>query len=175
MAMNLSTSIPAGFHIYGEGFATDTAGGGTSATFRTPPGQSRAIYLNIKAEKPGRAQMHFSCNYWPDGNKDRFSPASLPHPFTVESPSRNPFLEAAGSARLYPDNPPPKIYRPSPGWQYSIIANPPEKPAYSAPAQLFCRKRLRPRTADPAANMIELPESREKTQSVVDRAARRFP
>ena len=92
MVVDLSVSIPSGFHIYGEGFATDTAAGTSSATFRTPPGQSRTIYLNIKAEKPGRTQLHFSGNYWPDGNKDLFNPVSLTHPFTVESASLNPFL-----------------------------------------------------------------------------------
>lgn len=93
MVVDLSVSIPSGFHIYGEGFATDTAAGTSSATFRTPPGQSRTIYLNVKAEKPGRTQLHFSGNYWPDGNKDLFNPVSLTHPFTVESPSLNPFLD----------------------------------------------------------------------------------
>lgn len=93
MVVDLSVSIPSGFHIYGEGFATDTAAGTSSATFRTPPGQSRTIYLNIKAEKPGRTQLHFSGNYWPDGNKDLFNPVSLTHPFTVEQASLNPFLD----------------------------------------------------------------------------------
>ena len=93
MVVDLSVSIPSGFHIYGEGFATDTAAGTSSATFRTPPGQSRTIYLNVKAEKPGRTQLHFSGNYWPAGNKDLFNPVSLTHPFTVESPSLNPFLD----------------------------------------------------------------------------------
>ena len=90
MVVDLTVAIPSGFHLYGEGFATDTAAGAASATYSVPPGLSRTIYLNVKAEKTGSFTVHFSGNYWPEGNKDLFSPISLTHPFTVNGVSPNP-------------------------------------------------------------------------------------
>ena len=94
MVVDLTVSIPSGFHLYGEGFATDTAAGAASGSFRVPPGQSRTIFLNIKAEKTGRSIVHFSGVYWPQGNKDLFNPVSLTHPFVVNEPSPEPFNAA---------------------------------------------------------------------------------
>ena len=90
MVTDMTVSIPSGFHIYGNGFATDVAAGAASGSFETPPGQSRTIYLNIKAEKVGRTTVQFSGAYWPKGNKDLFNPVSLTHGFTVNQPSRDP-------------------------------------------------------------------------------------
>ena len=142
MVVDLSVSIPAGFHIYGEGFATDTAAGTSSATFRTPPGQSRTIYLNIKAEKPGRTQLHFSGNYWPDGNKDLFNPVSLTHPFTVESPSLNPFLdpflevipEVPAEPAVVPPTAVPQVAPPAPPAAAAPVAAAPAAPAGGDPS-----------------------------------------
>lgn len=91
MVVDMTVSIPSGFHLYGEGFATDTAAGAASGSFQVPPGQSRTIFLNIKAEKTGRSTVHFSGTYWPEGNKDLFNPVSLTHPFVVNEPSPDPF------------------------------------------------------------------------------------
>ena len=90
MIVDMSISVPSGFHLYGEGFATDVAAGTASGLFEVAPGQSRTIYLNIKAEKVGRTPIHFSGVYWPRGNKDIFSPVSLTHPFVVNEPSPEP-------------------------------------------------------------------------------------
>ena len=90
MVVDLTVSIPSGIHLYGEGFATDTAGGAASGSFRTPPGQSRTIYVSIKSEQTGRFTIHFSGVYWPEGNKDLFNPVSLTHPFVVNAQSPKP-------------------------------------------------------------------------------------
>ena len=92
MIVEMSVSIPSGFHIYGEGLASDTAAGVASASFTIQPGQSRNIYLNVKSEKVGTFTIHFSGLYWPDNDKDNFKPISLTHPFTVRAPSRWPFI-----------------------------------------------------------------------------------
>ena len=82
MMADLTVSIPSGFHLYGEGFATDISAGAASGFFQVPPGQSRTVYINIKAEKTGRATVHFSGSYWPEGNKDLFKQG---HPKSAHS------------------------------------------------------------------------------------------
>ena len=125
MVADLTVSIPTGFHLYGEGFATDTAAGAASGSFETPPGQSRTIFLNIKAERPGRANIHFSGLYWPKGNKDLFNPVSLTYPFTVTAASRDPFSEpgAGASAAVPPATAPgaqPPVQESAPGVSCSL-------------------------------------------------------
>ena len=90
MEVELSVSVPSGFHLYGKGFATDVAAGTASGTFTVPPAHSRTIFLNVKADKVGHATLHFSGHFWPTGNKDFFNPISLTHPFTVTEPSKDP-------------------------------------------------------------------------------------
>ena len=90
MVVDLAISLPSGFHVYGEGFATTSAAGTASGSYRVPPGQSVTVYLNVKSEKTGRFPVHFSGTYWPEGNKDLFSPLSFSYPFTVNAVSVNP-------------------------------------------------------------------------------------
>ena len=90
MVVDLSVSLPSGFHVYGEGFATSSAAGTASGSYRVPPGQSITVYVNIKSEKIGRFPVQFSGTYWPEGNKDLYSPLSFSHPFTVNAASVNP-------------------------------------------------------------------------------------
>ena len=95
MVVDMSISVPSGFHLYGEGFATDIAAGTASGLFEVAPGQSRTIFLNVKAEKIGRSPIHFSGSYWPKGNKDLYNPVSLNHSFAVNQASPNPLNAAA--------------------------------------------------------------------------------
>ena len=90
MEVELSVSVPAGFHLYGEGLASDVAAGTASAHYTVHPGHTRTVYLNVKAAKIGQSTLHFSANYWPAGNKDLFNPTSLTHPFTVTEASKDP-------------------------------------------------------------------------------------
>ena len=95
MVVDLSVSVPSGFHLYGDGFASDVAAGTASATYSVPPGNSRTIYINLKAEKVGRTNIQFSAVYWPEGNKDAYSPVSLTHPFEVLEASADPLQPPA--------------------------------------------------------------------------------
>lgn len=90
MEVELTVQVPAGFHLYGEGLASDVAAGNASATYVVHPGHSRTIYINVKAAKTGQSTLHFSANFWPHGNKDLFNPISLTHPFTVTQASQDP-------------------------------------------------------------------------------------
>jgi len=82
-------SVPAGIHVYGQGFGSAAAAGTVYGTFSVPPGTARTIYLNIKAEKVGSFTAHFSGLYWPENNKDDYQPLSLTHSFTVTEISSN--------------------------------------------------------------------------------------
>jgi hypothetical protein len=83
-------SVPAGIHVYGQGFAQTGAAGTVYGIFSVPPGSARTIYINIKGEKVGTSTVHFSGLYWPGENKDDYNPISLSHPFMVEQASKNP-------------------------------------------------------------------------------------
>jgi hypothetical protein len=83
-------SVPAGIHVYGQGFAQTGAAGTVYGIFSVPPGSARTIYINIKGEKVGTSTVHFSGLYWPGDNKDDYNPISLSHPFIVEQASKNP-------------------------------------------------------------------------------------
>jgi len=66
------------------------AAGTVKAQFETPPGNTRTVYVNVKAEQVGEFTIHFSGYYWPDDNKDACSPVSLTYPVTVTAPSPDP-------------------------------------------------------------------------------------
>ena len=90
MVVDLTVSLASGLHVYGEGFATDSAAGTASGTYTVRPGQSTTVYLNVKAEKTGRLPLQFSGAYWPEGNKDLYNPITLSHSFVVNQASQDP-------------------------------------------------------------------------------------
>ncbi len=83
-------SVPAGIHVYGQGFAQTGAAGTVYGIFSVPPGNARTIYIDIKGDKVGTSTIHFSGLYWPGDNKDDYNPISLSHPFVVKEASENP-------------------------------------------------------------------------------------
>ena len=93
--------LASGLHVYGEGFATDSAAGTASGTYNVSPGQSVTVYLNVKANKPGVLLIQFSGAYWPEGNKDLYNPVSLSHSFTVNQASTNPLSSAPSNPGQY--------------------------------------------------------------------------
>ena len=94
MVVDLTVSLTGGLHVYGEGFATDSAAGTESGTYNVSPGQRITVYLNVKADKSGQLPIQFSGAYWPEGNKDLYNPISLSHSFQVNQASRNPLNSA---------------------------------------------------------------------------------
>ena len=90
---DIYVSVPSGIHVYGEGFGLAGAAGTVYGQFTAPPGTARTIYLNIKADETAVGKtyfIHFSGQYWPDGDKDAYNPISLTHPFEVLKASPNP-------------------------------------------------------------------------------------
>ncbi len=99
LTVDAQISVPAGVHVYGEGFGYGAAAGTVAGAFELPPGAVRTIYINIKAENTGDFTAHFAGLYWPGDDKDAFQQVSLTHPFKVNEPSSNPMdSEPTGGA-----------------------------------------------------------------------------
>ena len=106
MSVDMIITVPAGLHVYGEGFSCAGGGAGACAgSFTINPGQSKTGHLNIKAEKVGNHQVHFSGYWWPGNNKDLRQPISLTHPFNVLEPSKN--IEVESTVPQQPTAEPP--------------------------------------------------------------------
>ena len=90
LTADVQISVPSGIHVYGEGFGYGAAAGTVAGKFEVPPGTVRTIHINIKGEKVGTFNVHFTGLYWPDDRKDDFQQISLTHPFTVKEPSPKP-------------------------------------------------------------------------------------
>ena len=111
LSVDLVLTVPAGIHVYGEGFACSGTGAGTCAGYFTIlPGQSKTVVINVKSEKVGSHNVHLSGYWWPGDNKDMRQPISLTHPFKVISPSKDlsdPALKQAPAATERPATMPP--------------------------------------------------------------------
>ena len=111
LSVDLVLTVPAGIHVYGEGFACSGTGAGTCAGYFTMlPGQSKTVVINVKSEKVGSHQIHLSGYWWPGDIKDMRQPISLTHPFKVTSPSKDlsdPALKQAPVASESPATMPP--------------------------------------------------------------------
>ena len=113
LSVDLVLTVPAGIHVYGEGFACSGTGAGTCAGYFTIlPGQSKTVVINVKSEKVGSHQIHLSGYWWPGDNKDMRQPISLTHPFKVTSPSKDlsdPALKQAPATSESPATMPPPV------------------------------------------------------------------
>ncbi len=99
LTADVQVGVPSGVHVYGAGFGSGAAAGTVAGTFTVPPGSTRTININIKADKVGDFTVHFTGLYWPGDDKDAFNPISLTHPLTVKEPSPNPLdKEPTGGA-----------------------------------------------------------------------------
>ena len=111
LSVDLVLTVPAGIHVYGDGFACSGTGAGTCAGYFTIlPGQSKTVVINVKSEKVGSHSVHLSEYWWPGDNKDMRQPISLTHPFKVTSPSKDlsdPALKQAPAASESPATMPP--------------------------------------------------------------------
>lgn len=94
LTVDARISVPAGIHVYGQGFGEAAAAGTVYGVFEVPPGKARTIYITIKAEKTGDFTAQFSGTYYPGDNKDAYQPISLTHPFKVYESSPNPQSDA---------------------------------------------------------------------------------
>ena len=110
LTVDMVITVPSGIHVYGEGFSCAGSGAGAcNGSFTILPGQSKSGHLNVKAEKIGSYQVHFSGFWWPGNNKDLRQPISLTHPFNVLEPSKDltPPGSVASTVAQNPTQPPP--------------------------------------------------------------------
>ncbi|MCK4459954.1 MAG: hypothetical protein KAU52_09590 [Methanosarcinales archaeon] len=121
LTADVQVSVPSGIHVYGEGFGSGGAAGTVAGTFTVPPGATRTIHINIKAEKTGTSTVHFTGLYWPGDDKDAFQQISLTHPLTVKEPSPKPMdSRPTGGAVETSDDEPSEL--PLPSGIMSVIA-----------------------------------------------------
>jgi len=100
-------SVPAGIYVYGQGMGLSTAAGTTYGQFSATPGTARTIYLNIKADETAACKsffIHFSGQYYMDGNKDSYQPISLTHPFKVVAASPQPEQSQPTDSKQIPNS-----------------------------------------------------------------------
>ncbi len=100
-------SVPAGIYVYGQGMGLSTAAGTTYGQFSATPGTARTIYLNIKADETAVGKsffIHFSGQYYLDGNKDSYQPISLTHTFKVVAASPQPEQSKPTDPKQAPDS-----------------------------------------------------------------------
>ena len=90
LTADVQIAVPSGIHVYGAGFGSGGAAGTVAGTFTVPPGATRTININIKADKVGDSTVHFTGLYWPGDDKDAFQQISLTHPLIVKEPSPKP-------------------------------------------------------------------------------------
>jgi hypothetical protein len=88
--VGVKVNVPAGIHVYGQGFAPTDEAGTVYGIFSVPPGGARAIYISIKGDKVGTSTINFSGLYWPGDNMDNCKSISLSRPFVVKEISKNP-------------------------------------------------------------------------------------
>lgn len=82
--VGVRVNVPAGIHVYGQGFAKTDEEGTVYGIFSVPPGGARAIYISIKGDKVGTSTVNFSGLYWPGDNMDNSKSISLSRPFVVK-------------------------------------------------------------------------------------------
>lgn len=100
-------SVPAGIYVYAQGMGLATAAGTTYGQFSIAPGTAKTIYLNIKADETTVGKsffIHFSGQYYLDGNKDSYQPISLMHPFKVIEASPQPEQSTPTDPKQIPDS-----------------------------------------------------------------------
>ena len=101
LSVDMVITVPTGVHVYGDGFACAGTGAGACAgSFTILPGQSKTAVVNIKGDKVGSHQVHFSGYWWPGENKDMRQPISLTHPFNVIAPSKDLTPPKQGDTRV---------------------------------------------------------------------------
>ncbi len=88
--VGVRVNVPAGIHVYGQGFAQTGEADTVYGIFSVPPGGARAVYVSIKGEKVGTSTINFSGLYWPGDNMDNCKTISLSRLFVVKEASKNP-------------------------------------------------------------------------------------
>jgi hypothetical protein len=88
--VGVRVKVPAGLHVYGQGFAQADEADTVYGVFSVPPGGARAIYINIKGDKVGTSTVNFSGLNWPGDNMENCKSISLSRPFVVKEVSKNP-------------------------------------------------------------------------------------
>ena len=88
--IEVMVDVPAGLYMYSQDGAMACAAGRCLGTFTAPPGSVRNMPITVKADREGDYFIHLNGRYWPEDDRDDWTPMSLSTPIKVDSPSANP-------------------------------------------------------------------------------------
>ena len=88
--IEVMVDVPAGLYMYSQDGAMACAAGRCLGTFDAPPGSVRNMPITVKADREGDYFIHLNGRYWPEDDRDDWTPMSLSTPIKVDSPSANP-------------------------------------------------------------------------------------
>jgi hypothetical protein len=88
--IEVSMDVPSGLYMYSQDGAMACAAGRCQGTFTAPPGSVRNMPIIIKADSAGNYFIHMNGRYWPQNDRDKWTPMSLSTPIRVMEPSPKP-------------------------------------------------------------------------------------
>ena len=88
--IEVSMDVPSGLYMYSQDGAMACAAGRCQGSFTAPPGNVRNMPIIIKADSPGNYFIHMNGRYWPENDRDGWTPMSLSTPIRVMEPSPKP-------------------------------------------------------------------------------------
>ena len=88
--IEVSVDVPSGLYLHSQDGGMACAAGRCLGRFEAPPGSVRNMPLIVKADSAGDYFIHMNGRYWPEDDRDNWSPISLSTPIRVLAPSRNP-------------------------------------------------------------------------------------
>ncbi len=88
--IEVSMDVPSGLYMYSQDGAMACAAGRCQGTFTAPPGSIRNMPIIVKADSAGNYFIHMSGRYWPENDRDNWTPMSLSTPIRVVGPSPKP-------------------------------------------------------------------------------------
>ena len=88
--IEVSMDVPSGLYMYSQDGAMACAAGRCQGTFTAPPGSIRNMPIIVKGDSAGNYFIHMNGRYWPENDRDNWTPMSLSTPIRVVGPSPKP-------------------------------------------------------------------------------------
>ena len=88
--IEVSMDVPSGLYMYSQDGAMACAAGRCQGSFTAPSGSVRNMPIIIKADSPGSYFIHMNGRYWPENDRDGWTPMSLSTPIRVVEASPKP-------------------------------------------------------------------------------------
>lgn len=126
LTFDVWVSVPAGYHLYSEGWAVSASTGTVYGSLRVQPGTAKTVYLYLKADQSavGREDfIHLSAVYYPGENKNNYQTISLTHPFRVLSASPDPYSSKPTNPEQFSTDTDTDQFPSWEWWQLTLLAS----------------------------------------------------